>query len=288
MVMEDIGFLGGDDVRVRIEHLLQQRRAGAGMAAKQGQPMRRLKFLTGFLPALEDIRAELLAKFLELGANPLCPGDMRRGGRCQERLGGLKCCHGFIVTVLPIQNVAQFVMRLCLHIPFDPGRECSQNALRFREPARLPFQSGTDQQGGRKSRFYMQRALNQLPRFLQLALPFGNFRQGNERLGRGILLLCRELVIMPGQLMISEIERPQPGARQRFHFVRGKPDGLFKTPFRGGVIEVVAVGVAEIQQQADIGRIEPAGALQYFDALLKFVAIPRFVRGVQQAGQSAP
>jgi hypothetical protein len=87
--------------------------------------------------------------------------------------------------------------------------------------------------------------------------------------------------------MISEIARPECGARQRFRLLRGEPDGFFKATLGGGVIEVVAVSMAEIEQDVDVGWIKPAGAFQYFDALLKFMAIPRFVRGVEQSSQSA-
>src|ERR1035437_5373751 len=120
------------------------------MAAKQSQPAQRLKFLTAFMPALENVRVEIVPQFFQARADGLRPGDMRRGVWSKEPLGFEKGGHRFVVTALTVQNAAEFIMRPRADVAFGICRKGLQNYFRFRQPARLTFQSGADQQGGRK------------------------------------------------------------------------------------------------------------------------------------------
>src|ERR1700722_11038964 len=62
---------------------------------------------------------------------------------------------------------------------------------------------------------------------------------------------------------------------ERRSFPSRNADGFFKTFPGGGVIETRTVATAQIEQDAMLVRSHLAGALQNFDALLIFIALPR-------------
>ena len=69
-------FFGADDIRMRVKHLLQERRARTGMSAEHRQSARRLKIAHGRGPPVED-RGGPVAPIGEQEETP-------HGNRCQE------------------------------------------------------------------------------------------------------------------------------------------------------------------------------------------------------------
>ena len=77
--MQDVCFLGADDLRVGVENLLQERGPRARMPAKKSQRARRSEFGIQFAPTLEDVGGNGLLRFANAFLNTL---KDRRGSCC--------------------------------------------------------------------------------------------------------------------------------------------------------------------------------------------------------------
>ena len=87
--------------------------------------------------------------------------------------------------------------------------------------------------------------------------------------------------------MVAQFSGQAAGGGQHFRFVRRHAHRLFKTAFGVGKLVTQAIASPQVQQDSGIGRVQPAGALQQFNALLEITPRPGFIRRLQASGSAS-
>jgi len=97
----------------------------------------------------------------------------------------------------------------------------------------------------------------------------------------------RLLQVALGQIVFFEIKTTQPGNCERLLLDRRDANRLIKTAFSGRVIVGLAVNGAEIEENAVIAGIQPAGFFHYLGARREIATFPKLRRGLHHASKGA-